>query len=173
MATETLTSRQYVGKLQLFYIALLASQLMLMAVFVALYFAGMIEPSDDTLGKVFLFLVPALALLGIILDRLVSIPKMFKLKSNHTLNYKLIKYQGGFLLKLFFLELPSILASVAFYLSSNFIFIGVAAILAFVFIFKRPTPVSIIKELELDEEDQSLMNNPDAIVGEFEISTSD
>jgi hypothetical protein len=67
-----------------------------------------------------------------------------------------------------FYELPSLSASFAFFFTGNYIYLGILVITVLLFIFKRTDSGVINKELNLNEEEQNLMNDPDAIVGEFE-----
>jgi hypothetical protein len=168
MATKTLSSKQYIGKLQLIYAALLAGHLIFLIGVVVLKIAGIIEFKEYFFSKVLLLLIPALVLVVIILDKYLSITNLFKIKPNHSLNHKLIKYRAGYILKLMFYELPSLSASFAFFFTGNYIYLGILVITVLLFIFKRTDSGVINKELNLNEEEQNLMNDPDAIVGEFE-----
>jgi hypothetical protein len=56
------------------------------------------------------------------------------------------------------LEGPALLAIVAFYLTKDLLFMGVAIVLIFIFAFLRPTASGVIQDLELSGEEREVVN---------------
>jgi hypothetical protein len=88
------------------------------------------------------------------------------LKGKTELKDKMSGYRGLFIIKLALLEAPALFSIICFYLTNNYLFLGLASLVVCVFVLQRPTRHGIAYDLELSIGDRALLDNNEAIVAE-------
>lgn len=149
MATNTLqdqTPKQYLRSMQLVHIALLLGMII---------FAGVtyyMNPSTEINmfeSGAFIFVVPVIIMLGILLGNFIFKKLINRTFKQESLKSKLDNYLSALIIKLAFIEGPSLLALVAYLLSGNLVYLLFAVVLMIYFFTLKPSKQSIINTLNL------------------------
>ena len=76
-------------------------------------------------------------------------------------------YRGVIIVRYAFLEGPAFFAFVSALLTGNLIFLAFAGLVIIFMIYWRPTKSSVISDLELNQQEISIIENPDSIIAEI------
>ncbi|MEL6143646.1 MAG: hypothetical protein AAFU67_18750, partial [Bacteroidota bacterium] len=133
--------------LTIIHYALIAGLLLFSAV---VHFLGMAS-EDDSLHQVFRFLVPAFAIMAILLGRLVSRKLLSTAKQQSSLNDKLAIFRAASMLSWSTIEGAGLFATVIYMLTSNQVMLLVALACAAYLFTLRPTPERAAADLQLTE----------------------
>ena len=106
----------------------------------------------ESLDFVFPFLVPVLAVTGVIAGNLVFKTQLKALDAENDLKARLSGYQTAVLIKYAFIQAPALLGIVAAMKSVNVVYLIIAGLLMIYFIFQRPTRDKIERDLNLTGE---------------------
>ena len=90
-------------------------------------------------------------------------------KEKSSLKDKLVDYKKIQIINYALIEGPILLSIIAYYMSGNYLFLGLAAIMFCIFLLKRPTKNKTIYDLELSQSETLQINDPNAIIGEVVI----
>ncbi|MEO1032306.1 MAG: hypothetical protein AAFX55_12915 [Bacteroidota bacterium] len=105
----------------------------------------------------FFYLVPLLAIGGLLGGNYAFNTNLKSIRQKPTLKEKLSSYQSIRLIRLAFLEGPALLGIVGFMITSNQLYLIIAAVLLTYIIFLRPTRSVIREDLDLNaEQDREL-----------------
>ena len=135
-----------------------------------LKFSGITIGFPEKYNTLLFIVVPLLILGGFLGSNLLTKAKFFRANDNDNLNRKLIKFKSTFILKLALIEVPSFISTITFLITANYFFLGLVVLILLLFISKKPSAYNISTEANLSKENAEILNDPDAIVGEFEIS---
>ncbi|MEM6768358.1 MAG: hypothetical protein AAF655_25695 [Bacteroidota bacterium] len=162
MNTHGQTSKEYLNYLQLIHAALIIGQLLFAGVAIFLISQG--GPLSEDLTDIFQLLAPILVLGGIAGSIFLPKTLLASAKESSDLSGKLQTYRSTSIIKFAILEAPSLVSLVAFLLTGNSFFLGLAAIIVAVFFMNRPTTSTIINELELNQEEARIIEDEAAVV---------
>jgi hypothetical protein len=112
------------------------------------------------------WIAPALAVAGIAIGWLVFNSKLKSLQNMNSLAEKLKGYQSAMIIRFAFMEGPSLVALVFFYITGDYIFLGVSAFVILAFLFNRPSKSLIIRHLQLHDDERLLLEDPEAFLYE-------
>lgn len=161
---ETKTVKVYLASLTVLYIALLMG----ISVFLAIVlFVTPPTKLNINLEQVNLgFLVSSLifGLGGIVLSRHLSQMKNKTARTLNTLGEKLQSYTVSLILKLALIEAPILLAIVFYFLEEEVIFLAIALVLILYFVAQKPNVNTIAMDLELNQDERNILNNPDSVL---------
>ncbi|MAY83800.1 MAG: hypothetical protein CMP59_06655 [Flavobacteriales bacterium] len=169
MQVQKQTSKEYLRGLSIVHAALLFGQIIFLALMLFINSTQIVDNSLEDLNEIFLILVPLVAIAGILGGKFLTQNKLESIKAKSDLNEKLDLYRGALIVKLALLEGPSFFGIICYYLTGDYIYAGIAALIIIIFFTYRPTKESIVKDLELDREEKSLLDNPEAIVTEVKV----
>jgi hypothetical protein len=159
MKTDELNSKEYIKILSLIHTALFMGQLILGGVFIFLNLSGQLAIEGADLLEVFQLVVP-IVMLGVIYGgEWVRKMRLKTCKEKKELNEKLDEYRTAIIIKYALLEASSLLALIAYLMTSNYLFLSLAGIGLIVFFNNRPSLQKIIDELELNDSEKSLLTN--------------
>ncbi|MEL6191947.1 MAG: hypothetical protein AAFR66_07850 [Bacteroidota bacterium] len=164
MNTHGQTSKEYLNYLQLIHGAMLIGQVLFAGVAIFLTSEGGLGQSEGDLNDIFKLLAPVLVLGGIAGSIFLPKTLLASAKESSDLRGKLQTYRSTSIIKFAVLEAPSLVSLVAFLLTGNYFFLGLAAIIVAVFFMNRPTTSTIINELELNQDEARLVENEAAII---------
>lgn len=145
--TQTST---YLRLLQIIHIALIAGMVLFAIVTLVIHQADSSPFTSKEIMDILLYIVPAIAIGGSLASNIVFKNRLLEIKSVERLTEKLEGYRSALIIRYALLEGPSLLAIIAYLLTANFFFLGIAAIVILYFASLRPTREKIIYDLELD-----------------------
>lgn len=118
---------------------------------IALYLNyGKVEPEQDI--TLFLTIAIALAVNALFAGDLVA-KKIVKKALNGTFHEKMDAYRSATIIKLALLEGTALFSIVTYLLTANLMLLIVAALMAVVFRYHRPTPVRVAKTMQLKKDE--------------------
>lgn len=163
---QQLTSKQYFSALQLIHMALIAGQILFAAVIVFILNGEGFMAADKGLHTILKFAAVAFMFIG-----LMGGSFFFKLKLNYcrireTLSEKMADYRSALIIRFALLEAPSFLSLIGYMLTADILFLGIAGIMIVAFMVHRPTPAKAVIDLDLIDDDEKAVMDPDAIVAD-------
>ena len=118
---------------------------------VALYLNyGKVEPEQDI--TLFLIIAIALAVNAVFAGDLVA-KKIVNKALNGTFQEKMDAYRSATIVKLALLEGTALFSIVTYLITANLMLLIVAALMAVIFRYHRPTPVRVAKTMQLKKEE--------------------
>jgi len=133
--------------LAIIHLALVIGQILFAVICVMLIEKTEIILNDTS--DIFLFLVPAFAVFGLIASNLVFKKMLDQLNQKNNPADKLAAYRSAFIIRCALLEAPSLLGIVAYYLQGNFLYIFISGFIILFFITIRPTKEKIEIDLNI------------------------
>lgn len=152
MATFIQTSGGFLRALKVIFWSLFTGQFIFACVsfYINRYhpidYSGVNHPND-----VFSYIVPMLILSGIIGGYFLSQRAIQHAKEKHSFKEKLISYRSALIIRYALMEGPNLFCLVAYFLSSNLIFMYLSIAVMAYFLLSFPTSDKLIKDLELKE----------------------
>ncbi|MEM7513351.1 MAG: hypothetical protein AAF388_20655 [Bacteroidota bacterium] len=162
MNTHGQTSKEYLSYLQLLHAALIIGQVLFAGV--AIFVTSKEGPLSGDLNDIFKLVAPILVLGGIAGSIFLPKTLLASAKESSDLKGKLQTYRTASLIKFVILEAPSLVSLVAFLMTGNYFYLGLAAIIIAVFFMNRPTTSTIINDLELNQDEARQVENEAAVV---------
>ena len=143
-------------KLNLIIYAMISGVTIFIIVSVFLRYTGVFYTIDYKLDEIFKFLVPVFVFAGYLLGKTLFKIQLRKVAPDQDLLIKFNNYQIGTIVQSALLEVPGILAVIAFLFTGRSLYIGFAILSIFAMYFSRPTIAKVSAELELtvDEKQQ-------------------
>lgn len=117
-----------------------------------------IRNMDDEL----IYIVPLVAVIGFVASNRIFRQRMNALQHKKSLGEKMIGYQTALLFRYALLEVPTLLAIVAFWLNSNLFYLAIAGLLLLYFLMLRPTRDQFEQDLDLSFNEK-VFNDDDVI----------
>jgi len=162
MDAQKLTSREYFKALKIVHIALMSGIFFFVVIANVLIQMGFDDVATDQILNVFIYLVPASILVGVLGSNTVFKARLQKCIEEPGLKKKMDMYRSSLVLKFAFIEGPAFLTVIAFLMTGNYLYMLAIALLLFIFWTFRPTKEKAIMELELDHDQRRIVENPDA-----------
>jgi hypothetical protein len=158
-----LTPKKYMNLLTLIFMALLLGQLLfvVLVIFTIENFSFNILDFSNPL----FFIIPILAIGSFYGSQLIFNQNLISInKNNNSLKEKLMAYQHALIIKLAFIEGPSLFGIVAFLISGNLYFLLISVLLVFYFYTQKPTKEKMISQLNLNFEQRIDFNKSDEVL---------
>jgi len=118
---------------------------------------------NDT-GDIFFFIVPILAIGGILAGNFLYDKQINALSTKNSLRQKLAGFQTASIMKYALVEGPALLAIVSSMNSGNLFYVIIAVALVVYFYFQKPTKEKIESHLKLNSELKMQFNNADQAI---------
>jgi F0F1-type ATP synthase membrane subunit c/vacuolar-type H+-ATPase subunit K len=162
------TPNIYFRTINILFLALVAGQVVFALV---LFFLNQTQEKvafiiTPEIHQTLIWVALALAVAGIAIGWLVFNAKLKSLQSMSNLTEKLKGYQSAMIVRFAFMEGPSLVALVFFYITGDYIFPGVSAFIIIAFLFNRPSKSQIIRHLQLHDDERLLLEDPEAFLYE-------
>ncbi|MEY3451944.1 MAG: hypothetical protein RL711_1772 [Bacteroidota bacterium] len=157
------TSKQYFSILNLLHLAMLVGQLVFLTFTVV-----NIAPSTTSYLSQILVINLAIAFvvtMGVSLGaRAYFNAKINSIKQSPTLVSKLNQYRSALLIKYAILESGTMLTIILYWFNAHVLFLVLTGGLLIIFILHRTTKAKLIKDLALDFQEQSLLDDPEYLI---------
>lgn len=162
------TSKEYFRSLYILHIALMTGVLLFSILSVFLVSSGSMAKNDTGLDAIFIKVVPALVLIALIIAVWSYNKRLARLKGMRELKQKLTGYRSVFIIRTAWVEGSGIFAIMAYLLTGNYLYIGIAGLLVLLFLIWVPTREKVANALDLSTQERSIVSDPNAIVAEIE-----
>lgn len=145
--------------LNMLFLAMAAAQVIfaLVSTFLVLTAGGAVAFFTPQVIQVFLGVVILLVLGGIVSGRLIFFARMTALRNQPDFSGKLQGYQTSLIIRYAMMEGPCLVALIIFYLTGNFIFLGIAVVAILVFIGNYPSGNRLAEHLQLHDDERLLL----------------
>jgi hypothetical protein len=170
MAVRKMSSESFFRMLLILFGAMLMSQVTLVGTFLYLAFTGEMPPPDPELIQVFAYVVPAVACVCFGLSFVFPVKLINNAANKPSLSGKLRGYQAATIIKIALFEAPAVLGCVAYYLTGEYYWLIVNLVSLLLFATAFPTKEKVIDCLHLSGQEVELLNDPKAIVMEYEVT---
>ncbi|MFT5723392.1 MAG: hypothetical protein ACI9JN_000502 [Bacteroidia bacterium] len=163
------TSKTFFKTLRILHLALIAGASVFLILAIYLVETGGFDGGDPELNNVFQIVAPLMAGAGVFASRFLFTKRRAHIVSEKTLQAKTIGYQSALTVRYALIEGPTLFATIAFMLTSNYLFAYIGFALLIYLFLQRPTLESALTDLNLSHTDFDKVRNPDAII--FDNST--
>ena len=157
-----LTPKGFLKTISILFLGLLAGPLIFGIFTYSTIKETKIDYSDT--NDIFLFLVPLVAISGILVGNILFKEQIDKLKNKDSLREKLSGFQTASIIKYALLEGPAFLGIVAFNDNGNLLYLIISGILILYLISQRPTNDIIETTLNFTNEQQNQFNQREQII---------
>jgi len=120
--------------------------------------------TQSALAQLLVFLVPGLVIAGIVASNVMYRLRLNVLRDIPNLKIKLEGYRGSLIIRYVLLEAPALLALVAIFITNNANFLVYAGLMVVLMIIKRPTRKTAMMDLELGQQEISVLEDPDSMI---------
>jgi hypothetical protein len=173
MEKRKVTSEAFFRTLLILFAGMLMSQFTFAGVMVYMQLTGELELTAGGLEPMWTYILIGGASIGLLTSPLLANMFIAKAAMKPTLSEKLRGYQTASIIRYALLELPSILGIVGFMNTGAYWFFGFTGASVISFLLVIPNKQRAIEALRLNHEEAALVNDPAAVLMEYETSTSD
>ncbi len=153
MTTKNNPSKNYINTLSLIHGALTMGLILFAAITVFLNRSNSSTNSVTDLDNILVYIVPAMAVFGLMASMFLFKNKVKSAKSKDALQKKLYDYRVATIIKLALIEGPALLSIIAYLITGSNLFLGMAAALILYFILQRPSKNKVVMDLDLNRSD--------------------
>ncbi len=170
MQTKAQTTKEYFKSLTILHFALLIGQVLFGIVTFYINSTNTVGFDYVIQNDIFLLVAPVLFIGGILSSTLIAKHQLKMNKAKTILKAKLGGYMSTLIIKLAILEGVSLCMLVFYYMTANLLFLLLSGLTIVLFIMNRPTKEKAINDLELNQKERALIEDPEAIVAEIKIN---
>ncbi|MFM7021557.1 MAG: hypothetical protein ACKOXB_01160 [Flavobacteriales bacterium] len=142
-------SKEYLRTLMIIHGALTVGQLLFAGVTVIANNGKEMDPAQEQLSNMLLIMAVLLVSGGIALGSFLFKRRLKQIKDSNNLVDKLNEYSTALIIRFALMEAASLFCIVGYLLTSNYIFLCLAAIIVVMFLVLRPTKASVLRDMEL------------------------
>jgi hypothetical protein len=168
MSKVSQTSKEYFKAISLLGIALVASQVLFGVIFIFVFGKVMVLDKTAKIYQIALYIIPAVTVVALFAAYKYYQYRLNLLKEESDLIVKMTKYRSLLVTRFGIMEIPSFLTIIAFRFVHIWIYIIIPVLIICMMIYLLPNKDKIISELELNPNEISTIENPDAIIAEIE-----
>jgi len=164
METNNQTTKEFFRLASIIHLALVLGIVLFGSV---VYFFIVDYQQVDTqseFAKLLVYLVPGLVIGGIIASNLVYRIKLNEVRFIGDLKTKMLGYQSALIVRYMLLDGPALFALVAIFITNNTNYMVYAGLMVVLLVLKRPTRKSAVMDLDLDQQEIALLEDPDSIL---------
>lgn len=171
MDSNKLTSRNYFKALSILNLALVSGGVLSGLLISILILTTNASENSKGFSGIFNYMVPAFVVIGIIGGN-----NLFKKTLNQSgenldldlnLSSKMTNYRSALIMKYALLEGPALFAIIAAFVSHQIGLMAYAGLLVLLLLYSRPTVKSTIADLKLDQQESSIIEDPEGVIGEM------
>jgi purine-cytosine permease-like protein len=159
-----MTSKNYFKALSILNLAMILGIVLFGLIVGLLSIAKSNSVDDSDLTKIFNFLLPALPVLCIFISNYLFKRRLNQIADIYDLPAKMENYRNALILRYAVLEAPAIFAIIATLLTGNLYFLFNSAMMVFLMFYFRPRPQNAILNMQLDQQDSLIIQDPDGII---------
>lgn len=158
--------KQYQRGNTMVHAALLMGQIFFAAIVIFLNQTDGPIAEDEVLRTTFMILIPLFFLGSFGIGKLVAGKKLKLTKEKADLKAKLGEYRSINIIRYALLQGTAFFATITFMLTGEILLIAFAGMIMVLFAINYPSKEKLVAELELNREEQSILEDPNAIVAE-------
>lgn len=158
-----LTPNKFIRTLSIIHIAISLGTIILGIFFYSQY-VGDVKIDFSNSKELYFYLVPGLALIGVLGGNYMFQKKITELSNIKSLKEKLTEYQTASIIKYASLEGPAILGIFAFQEEGNLYYLFISIILIIILLAQKPSKVKIESEINLNYGQMNQFNKSDQII---------
>lgn len=159
--SQTVSADSYLKTLKLIYVAFLSSQVLFVVAVLIGQKNAYFSLQDE--GNVYLYIAPFLAVAGFLGGKTIFENQLADIAGKATLKEKLATYSSAFLVRVAFMEAPTLFAAIAFFLTGNLACLVVAPLMIVYFLTLTPRRESVEEDLELNFEEKAVWDGNQAV----------
>lgn len=157
-----ISADSYLKTLRLMYFAFLSSQILFVVAVLLSKQDAYFSLQDE--GNVYLFIAPFLAVAGFLGGRTVFQNQLADISGKTTLKEKLAAYSSAFLVRVAFMEAPTLFASIAFFLTGNLACLAVGVLMILYFLTLSPGKEKVEGDLELSFQEKAVWDDSTGLI---------
>ncbi|MEJ7693924.1 hypothetical protein [Daejeonella sp.] len=150
----TTSADSYLKTLKLMYVAFLSSQVLFIVAVLISQKNAYFSLQDE--GNVYLYIAPFLAVAGFLGGKTIFQNQLADIAGKASLKEKLAAYSSAFLVRVAFMEAPTLFATIAFFLTGNLACLAVAALMILYFLTLSPGREKVEEDLELSFQEKAV-----------------
>ena len=160
MDSQKITSKDYFKAILVVHIAFIIGLVFFGLISFLLQLKGFGSIGQE-INTAFIYLVPIIAIGGIIGSKLIFKRKLNDCSNKSNLYEKLTEYRSALIIKFAIIEGATFISIISYLLTGDLILLAIAGLLIIVFLTYRPTKEKLFFDLELSHSEKKLLNNPD------------
>jgi len=168
MSIKQLTSKEYFKTMQNIYFALIGAQVFFCILSLFLHYVSKSDSGQQELRDIFIYIVPLIVFGGSFISYYVFRSMLSASKSMKALTDKMIGYRYALIIRYAFLEGPSFFAIIVYFLTGDWLFLTMSALIILLFLTIKPTPEKAVKDLQLDFNDHQSIYDPNKVIAFME-----
>jgi len=157
MDTTQQTSREYFRALRIIYFAIIAGPTIFGLIAFFLIKSGNFEPEMNSLHKIFVYIVPAFAITGILGSTRIFKSQLSPLRQKKELTGKMEGYRSALIVRYALIEGPAFFAIVVYMLTGIPMYLGIAGLVLLSFLTLKPTAGKAAIDLELNPDEKQII----------------
>jgi hypothetical protein len=169
MTTAPQTSKEYFKALTVLHAAIALGQVMTGAILYYISISGTPIAPNDNLLQVFRWLVPVVVAAAYFGGKLFMQKRLLRITENDNIIKKMTVYKAAVLTRSALLSFASMTSLIAFYLTSNLLYLAFAAMVVVLLVMLWPSKEKAKDELSLSNLERAIIDNPDAIISDTAI----
>lgn len=119
---------------------------------------------ESELARILVYFIPGLVIAGIVASNVTYRLRLNALRKITNLKTKLVGYRESLIIRYVLLEAPAMFALIAVFITNNANFLVYAGLMVVLMAIKRPTRKSAMIDLELGQQEISLLEDPDSMI---------
>jgi len=120
--------------------------------------------TQSRFADLFIYLVPGLVMIGIIASNVIFRIRLNAINKTADIKTKMSVYRESSLIRFMLIITPALFALVAIIATNNINFLVYAGLMIVSLIVKRPNPERAVADLNLNQQERAILENPDSIV---------
>lgn len=156
-----MSADSYLKTLKILYVTFLSSQVLFVVAALLSREGAYFSLQDE--GNVYLYIAPFFAVAGFLGGRTIFQNQLADISGKGTLKEKLAAYSSAFLVRVAFMEAPTLFAVVSFYLTGNLACLSVAGLMIIYFLTLSPGREKVEEDLELSFQEKAVWDENQAI----------
>jgi prolipoprotein diacylglyceryltransferase len=164
MEINSQTSSEYFKSLRIIHLAMIAGQILFASIAIFVTQKGITSPDSQELKFILTIIVPIFIIGGFVGSIIIYNKKIKAISQKNNLKEILTDYKAALVSRYAMLEGPSFFAIIAYTLTHNILFMGLAAMVILSFTMISPSKEKTIEELKLDSNNQKLLSDPNTQV---------
>lgn len=156
--------KTYFNLLNVLFIALLAGQIIFGIIVFVLHQQKIIAVADNADFSILIYIAPGIALICYAASYFINGTRLTQIKTKESIHEKLNDYRATYITRLALIEVPSFLGSFCFLLTGNVFFYSITLCSVVLFAMHFPGKEKLKNELELNQKERAIIDNPDETV---------
>jgi MFS family permease len=128
---------------------------------------GPLTGGDDVIRMVFMIMLPLFFLVTFSVGKILTKQRLKLAKEEKQIKAKLEAYRSVSIIKYALLEGTAFFAIITYLLTGEYLLLGFAVMMMFLFATYYPSKEKLVSELELNRAEQAILEDPTAVVAEL------